>query len=86
MKKLVIILLIITFFIMGLKLGDNNFNQNQLFEEEKNQFEEEIKKPDNEYDAIELTPKPNMVNKVAKKFDQTIDKFFATIKNFIKKL
>ena len=39
MKKLIIIIAIFFFFVIGLKLGDNSFNQNKIFEEEKNQFQ-----------------------------------------------
>ena len=36
MKKLIIIIAIFFFFVIGLKLGDSSFNQNKIFEEEKN--------------------------------------------------
>ena len=41
MKNILFILIIIIIFIMGIKLGDDTFNQNQLFEMEKEQFEQQ---------------------------------------------
>ena len=75
MKKLIIIIAIFFFFVIGLKLGDNSFNQNKIFEEEKNQFEQEITTPNNDYEAKELVPQKN-----------TIDKVVDKLKNILKKL
>ena len=86
MKKLIIIIAIFFSFVMGLKLGDNSFNQNKIFEEEKNQFEQEITTPNNDYEAKELVPQKNTINKVADLFDNTIDKVVDKLKNILKKL
>ena len=86
MKKLIIIIAIFFFFVIGLKLGDNSFNQNKIFEEEKNRFEQEITTPNNDYEAKELVPQKNTINKVADLFDNTIDKVVDKLKNILKKL
>lgn len=86
MKKLIIIIAIFFFFVIGLKLGDSSFNQNKIFEEEKNKFEQEITTPNNDYEAKELVPQKNTINKVADLFDNTIDKVINKLKNILKKL
>ncbi len=86
MKNILFILIIIIIFIMGIKLGDDTFNQNQLFEMEKEQFEQQITNPDNSYQNHLLVPPENIVNKVAHKIDNTIDKMVEKFKDLLKKL
>lgn len=86
MTKFIIILVIISVFLMGLKLGDDSFNQNLLFEKEKEQFEQQITSPNNNYQNKELTPKKNVVSKTAEKIDNVIEQMVEKFKDLLKKL
>lgn len=86
MKKIFILVTIIFIFIIGLKLGNNNYSANYLLEQEKDKFEQEIIMPNNDYEAKEFVPKDNIVNKVAKKVDNTIDKIIDKIKGILKNI
>ena len=72
-----VVLLGILILLVGIKIGSsNNVNSisNDLFEQAKDQFEEEIKMPNNEYENIELKPKEYLPNKIAKKVNNIIEK------------
>lgn len=86
MRRILIIVILIIIFILGLKLGDNNYNSNYLLEEEKTYFENEIIRPNNDYQSKEFVPKDNVVNKIAKKVDGTIDKVIEKIKDILKNI
>lgn len=86
MKKIFVFILTIVIFIIGVNLGSDSFNQNELLEIEKEQFEESITKPNNDYEAKELVPKPNAVSKVANLFEETIEKAVEKAKEILKKL
>lgn len=82
MKKLGILIIIILIFLFGITLG-GNFNKSSImiFEENKEYFENEISKPNNNYLPKELVPKKNVVNNTANKLegiiDSTIEKLFS---------
>ena len=61
-------------FLFGLTIGGNfNKGQGQLFEESKKEFENEIVKPNNDYDNVMLVPDDGVINKTAKKIEDVID-------------
>lgn len=86
MKNLVVIISLIVVFIIGVNISDISINQNQLFENEKNKFEEIITIPGNEYENKELAPDKNIVSKTANLFEETIEKVVDKAKNILKKL
>ena len=86
MKKIFIFIVIIIFFIIGIKLGDTNYNQNQIFEEEKQQFEQEITSPDGHYENKDLVPPKNIINKTANFIDEAIEKAINKLKDILKKI
>mgnify|MGYP003511336295 CR=1 FL=1 len=49
----------------------------------KEEFENEIVVPDNNYQASQLVPNDNIVNKAAKKFEKIIDKVIDKIFSFL---
>ena len=74
--------MIILIFLFGITLGGNfNKSSSMIFEENKEYFENEINKPNNNYFPKELVPNKNVVNSVANKLegliDSTIDKLFS---------
>lgn len=77
MKRIIIFFLIIISFFVGIKIGSSseyNGHVPNLFEEEKEKFENEIILPNNEYENKELIPKEYLPNKVANIIDKLIDK------------
>ena len=46
-----------------------------MFEDAKNEFEEEITLPDNNYEPKTLKPKESLINKIANGIDGIIEKF-----------
>jgi predicted PurR-regulated permease PerM len=86
-------LLIILIFFFGLMLGENFNGQNQgdLLDQEKEQFENEITKPNNDYTGkypqVQNGPDPNISTSIAQTIDKGItgivDKFFSTIAKLI---
>ncbi len=74
MKKIVMVFLIIVFFLWGLSIGGKYHNYDKMFDEAKNEFEENIKYPDNNYKPKKLEPKDKFINKVARKIDSIIEK------------
>lgn len=74
MKKVFVFILLGVFFLLGLMLGGNYHNSSQIFEESKDNFEEEITKPDNNYNPSDNRPNGNILNKIANKIDSIIEK------------
>ena len=82
MKKIVSGLLIIIVLLIGIKIGsttDIASTPSDLFESAKNEFEDEITKPNNKYENIELKPKEYLPNKIAKKINSIIEKLIEKI-------
>ncbi len=75
MKKLVIVLVIILFFLVGLNIGGSYHNYSKMFENAKDEFENEITLPDNNYKPKALKPKEGLINKIASSIDGIIEKF-----------
>ncbi len=86
MKKILIVFLIILAFIFGLKLADDGTSTSKLLEKDKILFEEEIKKPNNDYKPKEYVPDENIVNKTAHKIDNAIEKIVEKFKSILKKI
>lgn len=76
MKRVLSILIVIIIFLIGIKIGSNNSisQTDDLFEKAKEEFEQEIVIPDNEYQNIDLKPKEYLPNKIAKAINNIIDK------------
>ncbi len=73
MKKVIVVLLIGVFFLLGLSLGGNYHNASQIFEESIDNFEEEITKPDNNYNPSDNKPSGGLLNKIANKIDDILE-------------
>ena len=70
MNKVFNLLIILIVFLLGIQVGTSyvQYNtNNELFETEKNKFEEEIIKPNNQYEPKQLIPKKHLPNKIADK-------------------
>jgi hypothetical protein len=64
MIKVIIVMMII--FTMGIIIGNNlTINDNNYLENSKNEFEETITLPNNNYVANEYTYQNNIINKIA---------------------
>ena len=74
MKKVLIFLIIFIAFVLGLRLAGAGTSTSKLLENEIDQFEEQITKPENEYRPKQYIPEENIVNKTARKIDGTIEK------------
>lgn len=77
----VVMIFMVTFFLIGLKIGgDYTISSNNLFEQAKSEFEEEIVKQDNNYQNKILYPEEKIPNKIAHKIDDImqsiVDKIF----------
>lgn len=75
-------MLIIIVLLVGVKIGSSNdFDSSHydLFESAKNEFEQEIIKPNNKYENIELKPKEYLPNKIASKINKLIEKIINKI-------
>ena len=84
MKKVFVLITVFFIFLFGLTLGGNyNKGASQLFEESKNQFENEIVNPNNDYNNIMLVPDDNVINKTAKKIEKVIDGVIDKIFSFL---
>lgn len=74
------ILLIIVVLLIGIIIGSqNSIGTSNYFEEAKNEFEEEITKPENNYQTGITGVEGNIVSKVAVKIDDTINDVFTAI-------
>jgi hypothetical protein len=86
-------LLIIMIFFFGLMIGENFNGENPgaLLDQEKDQFENEITKPNNNYTGkypqVQNGPDPNISTTIAQTIDKgitgVVDKFFSTIAKLI---
>lgn len=74
MKKISIIFIVFIFFIFGLLIGNTNSSYSRVFEEAKDEFEENIKLPNNDYKPKTLKPDQGLINKMANFVDKIIDK------------
>ncbi len=74
MKNILIIMGMIALFLGGLSLG-GDFSQgaSNFFEEAKDNFEEEITKPNGDYQNFDLVPNEYLINKTAHKLEDFIN-------------
>lgn len=80
MKKATILIILITMFLLGLFLGnENNDRKNELFMEAKEEFEKEITNPLNNYEPRPLVPYDYKINKIAKIVEEKIEKIIEKI-------
>ncbi len=86
MKKVLIVLIIFIAFVLGLRLAGTGTSPSKLLENEIDQFEEQITKPENEYSPKQYIPEENIVNKTARKIDHTIEKIIDKLKSIVKKI
>lgn len=88
MKKTIKGILILFLVFMGLSIGikTNIFNGN--FEDRKNQFEDDIITPGNDYQGIikEKDVQPNIFNDIGKKGEKAIEKVFDISFGILKKI
>lgn len=80
MKKALVIILIGAFFLLGISLGGNYNNSSRIFEEAKDEFEIEIKDPNNDYNPKDLKPEAGIINKIANKIDAILEKISEKLK------
>lgn len=84
MRKVFMLVLIFFIFLFGLTIGGNfNKGASQLFEESKTEFENEIIKPNNDYNSVILVPDDSVINKTAKKIEDIIDVVIDKIFSFL---
>lgn len=84
MKKFGVILICLLIFLFGITLGGNfNKSANMIFEEQKNNFESEITKPNNDYNSTELVPNKNIINNTANKIENIIDSAIEKLFSFL---
>jgi len=86
MKKVCIFLIIFIAFVLGLRLAGTGTSTSKILENEIDQFEEQITKPQNEYRPKQYIPEENIVNKTARKIDNTIEKIIDKLKSIVKKI
>ncbi len=84
MKKILLVGIILFVFILGIKLGDNyTISDSNIFEAEKDRFEQEITNPNNDYQSSNLVIEEGVTNKVAHKIDEAIEKIIKKLLNSI---
>ena len=72
--KIRTILLVVIVLILGIIIGgQNSVGTNNYFEETKDEFENEIVKPNNKYVPKEMVVEGNAISKVAVKIDDLIN-------------
>ena len=72
--KIRTILLVVIVLILGIIIGgQNSVGTNNYFEETKDEFENEIVKPNNKYVPKEMVVEGNTISKVAVKIDDLIN-------------
>lgn len=88
MKKTLQVICILFLIFMGLSIGVNNNRFNSDFEGRKDQFEEDIITPGNNYqgDAKDKAIKPSIFNDIGKKGEKAIEKVFDISFGIIKKI
>lgn len=77
MRKLFSFVFIILILLVGIKIGSSDIittTPTDLFEDAKNEFENEIIIPGNSYENIELKPKEYLPNKIANKISKILEK------------
>lgn len=73
MKKVLLFCIIMFVFLWGLTLGGDFSNgASNFFEEAKQDFEQNITKPNNDYQNLDLVPKEYTINKTARKIEEFI--------------
>lgn len=84
MKKVLIFCLVGFMFLWGLTLGGNfSSGSSNLFEEAKQEFEENINKPGSDYQNLDLVPSDYAINKTAHKIEDFISSTIRRIFSFI---
>lgn len=84
MKKILTVLALFTFLLIGIQLGsDVSYSKNKVVEEAKDQFESEITEDGNEYEPVVLEPNDSIINDVAKGIDKIINKVIDKFKSLI---
>ncbi len=82
MKKILVIVIFLFVFLMGIKIGNSyTISDSNIFENNKNEFEQEIVNPDNDYNSSNHVLEENLSNKIARKIDETIEKILGKILN-----
>lgn len=82
MKKILVVIVFLIVFLFGIKVGNSyTINDNNIFENNKNRFEQEIVNPDNDYNSNNHVIEENLSNKIARKIDETIEKILGKILN-----
>ncbi len=74
MKKILFCIIIVVFFLLGISIGNNNNKYSEMFENTKDEFESEIVIPNNNYSPKDLKPEEGLLNKIANKIDNLIQK------------
>lgn len=74
MKKILVLFIIIIMFMFGLVIGNTDSSYSRIFESAKDEFEENIKLPDNEYNPKTLKPEEKAINKIANFVNKIINK------------
>lgn len=68
------ILLIIIVLLIGIIIGSNNtIGNSNYFEEAKNEFEQQITNPQNDYETKHTVIEGNILSKVAVKIDEKLN-------------
>ena len=74
MKKILVLFIIIIMFMFGLVIGNTDSSYSRIFESAKDEFEENIMLPDNEYNPKTLKPEEKTINKIANFVNKIINK------------
>ena len=74
MKKIFVLFIIIIMFMFGLVIGNTDSSYSRIFESAKDEFEDNIKLPDNEYTSKTLKPEEKTINKIANFVNKIINK------------
>jgi uncharacterized membrane protein SpoIIM required for sporulation len=82
MKKILVIVIFLFVFLIGIKIGNSyTISDSNIFENNKNEFEQEIVNQDNDYNSSNHVLEENLSNKIARKIDETIEKILGKILN-----
>ncbi|MBQ8293392.1 MAG: hypothetical protein IJX78_06325 [Bacilli bacterium] len=74
------ILLVLIVLIIGIIIGSqNSIGSSNYFEESKNEFEQNITNPDNEYTAKNNQVEGNVLSKVAVKIDEKLNDLLTSL-------
>lgn len=72
MKKFILIIILIFIFLIGVSIGNESSTYNKIIDDSKEEFENEILKPNNSYEPIDLKPNEGFINNIANKIDKLI--------------